>query len=600
MKSLNIRNQNFLLDPQISISDNTEFQFFRKLADLPEVKRLHIDTESNGGNLKDGRGFGTGISVDISPDGLNAYSYYFPFRHPRDNLSHAYLDQLKDLIENGGKTAVMQFARHDIRALKTFGINVGMDFECTMLIAHSVNENLFSYSLDSLAKGLGYEGKAKDVNFDKVIKLMGWGNLPPSFLGEYAATDASLLRPIINHYREIYDQEDETDGSLWEHDKEIQLCLNSMEEAGIKVDLELAEVKIEEGEKRMQELANDIGLNPGSTDQLSTLLFDRLGISVNDAFRSAKTGKPSLNKKALEYYEEKLQELGSPVARQVLEYRGFQKAVSSYWRSYLTKVSPDGRIRPNFNLHRTVTKRLSADDPNTQNIPRITEQPWNNQVKQGFITDDDFELWEADYSQIEMRMFAAYARQQNLIEIFMDPNRDLFTEMALEMGLARPDLKTGIYAWGYGAGFDKLASIFGSMELAMRFKHGLATNYPGFQAVTDNATRIAKGQGFIRYWSKRRRHFSNPQAEAHKAMNSALQGGAADIIKRQMVRVWKGPCELNLNPECRMLLQVHDSIVFEIQKGKVDKYRPEIVNIMEDVKPDFGVPFRVDFHRWGH
>lgn len=600
MRSLNLRNQNYLLDPQTSVSDNQEFQLFLKLAHLPEVKRLHIDTESNGGNLKDGRGFGTGISVDISPDGLNAYSYYFPFRHPRDNLNRAYLYKLKDLIENAGKTAVMQFARHDIRALKTFGINVPFDFECTMLIAHSVNENLFSYSLDSLSKGLGYEGKAKDKHFEQVIKLMGWGNVPPSFLGEYAATDASLLRPIINHYREIYDQEDETDGELWRHDKEIQLVLNSMEDTGIKVDLELAEIKIEQGEKRMAELANDIGLNPGSTSQLSELLFDRLGLVVNPNFVSDKTGKPSLNKKALEYYEEKLEELGSPVAKQVLEYRGFQKAVSSYWRSYLDKVSPDGRIRPNFNLHRTTTKRLSANDPNTQNIPRITEHPWNNEVKQGFITDDDFELWEADYSQIEMRMFAAYGKQKNLIAIFEDPDRDLFTEMSLAMDLPRPDLKTSVYAWGYGAGVEKLATILGSMEKAYRFKYGLANNYPGFQQATDLATRTAKGQGFVRYWSKRRRHFAYPQAEGHKAMNAVLQGGAADIIKRQMVRLWKGPCELNLNPECKMLLQVHDSVVFEIQKGKVDKYRPEIVNIMEDIIPDFGVPFRVDFHRWGH
>ena len=196
-------------------------------------------------------------------------------------------------------------------------------------------------------------------------------------------------------------------------------------------------------------------------------------------------------------------------------------------------------------------------------------------------------------------MFAAYAREQKLIEIFMDPDRDLFTEMSLAMGLPRPDTKTGVYATGYGAGLKKLATIFGSVEAAKRFKDSYFSIYPGLQGVTDNATRIAKGQGFVRYWSKRRRHFADPMAEGHKAMNSVLQGGAADVVKRQMVRVWKGPCDYNNNPECKMLLQVHDSIVFEIEKGKVDKYRPEIVSIMEDVQPDFGVPFRVDFHRWG-
>lgn len=572
---------------------------FLKMAELPEVKRLHIDTESNGENLKDGRGFATGMSIDISPDGLNAYSYYFPFRHPRDNLDFSYLNELKRLIEHGNKTITMQFARHDIRALRTFGIETPFDFECTMLIAHSVDENLYSYSLDSLARGLGYDGKAKDKHFENVIKVMGWGNIPPSFSAEYAATDASLLRPIINEYRARYDEEDETDGELWRHDREIQLVLNSMEEAGIKVDLDLAAEEVERGEKRMQELTNEIGLNPGSRDQLETLIVDRLNIPVPNWARSAKTGNPSFDKRAMEYYDEKLQELGSPVAKQVLEYRGFQKAVSSYWRSYIEKVSPDGRIRPNFNLHRTKTKRLSADEPNTQQIPRVTEKPWNNKVKAGFLAEEGFDLWEADYSQIEMRMFAAYAREQKLIEIFMDPDRDLFTEMSLAMGLPRPDTKTGVYATGYGAGLNKLATIFGSVEAAKRFKDSYFSIYPGLQGVTDNATRIAKGQGFVRYWSKRRRHFADPMAEGHKAMNSVLQGGAADVVKRQMVRVWKGPCDYNNNPECKMLLQVHDSIVFEIEKGKVDKYRPEIVSIMEDVQPDFGVPFRVDFHRWG-
>jgi DNA polymerase-1 len=537
------------------------------------------------------------MSIDISPDkGLNAWSYYFPFRHPSENLSLDYLEELKKLIYRKKKW-VAQNARHDILALQSLDIEPPFDFECTMLMAHQVNENMLSYSLDSLSRGLGYDGKAKDQHFSNVIKLLGWGGVPPSFLAAYAATDASLLRPLASHYVSKYYEEDESGGDLWLNDRKLAIILNKIECTGAKVDLELADREVSRGEARMSELAKDIGLNPGSTAQLSELLFNRLEIPVNDKHRSAKTGKPSLNKMAMNYYEEQLQALGSPVAKQVLEYRGYQKAVSSYWKAYLTHVSPDGRIRPNFNLHRTKTHRLSCDTPNLQQIPRITEQPWNRLVKPGFIAEEGYELWEADYSQIELRLTAVYAKEQKLIEIFEDDARDLFSEMAAAIGLPRNLIKTGVYATGYGAGLTKLASVFGSMRLAEQFKSQYYGNYPGIMQATQLATSVARGKGVIRTWSRRPRHFQYAQDEAHKAFNSAIQSGAADIVKRQMIKIDE---EIDVtNPECRVILQVHDSLVFEIRKDKVPYYSKIIPKIMEDVQPDFGVPFKVDFHRWG-
>lgn len=579
----------------VQASNNVEFQQFLAFANLPQVKYLHVDTESNGQPLKDGRGHAIGLSIDICYDGTNAFSYYFPFRHRTEgNLDFSYRDKLKELIES--KPTIAQNTRFDILSLKTLGIEMGFDFEDTMLLAHNVDENLFGYGLDQLAKGLGYDGKAKEKHFDKAVQLFGWDGLPVDFMGDYAAVDASLLRPIFNHYKPIYDAEDDSNGELWDYDKKFMLLLNDIEGIGARVDLNLAEQEIERGEKRMQELTNDIGLNPGSTTQLQELLFEHLGIPVNDAFRSKKTGKPSLDKRAMEYYETQLELLGSPVAQQVLEYRGYQKAVSSYWKAYVTHVSPDGRIRPNFNLHRTLTNRLSCDTPNLQQIPRITAKPWNRLVKAGFIPEDGYEIWEADYSQLEMRLTAAYSKDQVLIDIFDDDTRDLFTEMSIAMGLPRDPIKTGVYATGYGAGLDKLASVFGNMQMAIQFKNEYRTNYPGIQKVTNMATAAAKGQGFIRYWSKRRRHFGNLEKEAHKAFNSVIQGGAADIVKRVMIRLHENVHDIE---ECRMILQVHDSVWFEIRKDKVDHYRKEITNTMQDVQPDFGVRFKIDFHKLG-
>jgi len=579
----------------ISASDNPDFKIFLALMDKAKV--LHIDTESNGEPVKDGRGYAIGMSVDICLDSYNAYSYYFPFRHREGrNFDLSYRDELKKIIEKPDKIKVAHNARFDIISARTLGIEFGMNFDDTMLIAHSVDENMFSYSLDALAKKLGYDGKAKPKHLSKAIELFGWANIPGTALAEYAATDASLLRPIREHYRPIYDSEDETQGDLWEYDKKFMVVLNDMEALGAKVNLNLAEEEIERGEKRMQELTNSIGVNPGSHQQLEKLLVEDLQIPVPDHLRSKKTGKPSFDKKAMVYYEEKLEELNSPVAQQVLEYRGYQKAVSSYWKAYIEHVSPDGRIRPNFNLHRTLTNRLSCDTPNLQQIPRVTAKPWNRLVKSGFVAEDGYELWEADYSQLEMRLTAAYAQEQKLIDIFADDSRDLFNEMAAAMGLPRDPIKTGVYATGYGAGIEKLATVFGSLPMAIQFKTEYKSNYPGIQKVTDLATRTARGQGFVRYWSLRRRHFFDVNAEAHKAFNSVIQGGAADIVKRIMIRLHEAVHNLE---ECRMILQVHDSVWFEIRKDKVEQYRKEITHIMEDVQPDFGVRFKIDFHKLG-
>lgn len=558
---------------------------------------LHIDTESNGQPIKDGRGFAIGMSIDFELDPHTAYSYYFPFRHRNgSNLNWDYRDKLKPIIEDPKKTKVAHNARFDIESAKTLGIDFGMNFECTMLCAHSVDENLPSYKLDWLARDLGLPGKARDGQFDKWVKLLGWDGVPPENMGEYACTDATLLRPLHRHYKSIYNSEDDSNGEVWENDKEFMLLLNEIERNGARVDLDLAEKEIDRGTSRMAELTRDIGLNPGSRDQLEELLIGRLNLRVPDWARSDKTGRPSFDKKAMEYYEEELLLLGSPVAQQVLEYRGYQKAVSSYWKAYLTHVSPDGRIRPNFNLHRTLTHRLSCDTPNLQQIPRVTAKPWNRLVKSGFIPEDGFEIWEADYSQLELRLTAAYANQQNLIEIFKDPSRDLFSEMAASLGLERDPTKTLVYAMGYGAGIKKIAAILGvSLDEARQIKNRYFSDYDGFQTVTQMAQQTCKGQGFIRTWTTRRRHFANPMAEAHKAFNSVIQMGAADIVKRVMVNTRK-----NLDPEVRMILQVHDSVWYEIPKGpKLEYYKNEIVRNMEIMPKDFGVPFKVDIHRIG-
>jgi DNA polymerase I len=587
---MRVMNPSPLLEKPTSISkEDSEFQIFLAMARLPEVKRLGVDTESNGQSLKDGRGFTIGISIDFAVNESMAYSYYFPFRHKVNNISLSYRDELKELIEKGGKEIVCHHTRHDILAMSSLGINCPFDFNDTMLLAHSVDENKLSYRLDYISKELGLPGKARDKHFDQAIKLLGWDGMPPSSMGEYAATDATLLRPIYDYYKPIYDSEDGTGGELWTYDKRFMLLLNNIELTGAKVDLALAERELERGEARMKEISKELGLNPGSRNDLEELLIRKLELPVVRS--SPKTDNPSFDKKAMEVYEGYLEKLNSPVAKLVLEYRGYQKATSSYWKAYINHVSPDGRIRPNFNLHRTVTHRLSCDTPNTQQIPRVTQKEWSKYVKQGFIAEDG-------YSQLEFRLGAAYAHQTDLIEIFNDPNRDIFDEMSVDLNMLRHDTKTLNYTIQFGGGVNRISEAFGiPKENAKFIRDNYFNTYTGFRKIIQMASQTCEGQGFVRTWSGRRRHFEDRYGEAHKAFNAVIQGGAADIVKRQMIRLadaigWD-------NPECRMILQVHDSIVFEILKSKVEYYSRIIKKVLEDVVPDFGVKFKVDVHEWG-
>jgi DNA polymerase-1 len=297
----------------------------------------------------------------------------------------------------------------------------------------------------------------------------------------------------------------------------------------------------------------------------------------------------------MEEYEALLATMDDDRASLILEYRGYQKTVSSNYKPYRDLLSPDGRLRPNYKMHGTVTGRLSCEKPNLQQIPRVSDKPWNGSLKQAFIAEPGFTLWEADYSQLELRLAAAYAREEELLEVF-NTGRDIFTEMAAKAGMARHDVKTRTYTIQYGGGARRLSQVFGvTLEEGMAIRDQFFADYPGFRRMSQNASSKCRTQGFLRYWSNRRRHFRDPQNEAHKAFNSVIQGGAAEIVKHTMLRTAK----VANDNDCRMLLQVHDSIVFEIRNRAEDHYCPLIQETMEQVVPDFGVKFAVDIHKWG-
>ncbi len=562
----------------------TEEDFDDHLRNMRKAPHLTIDTE---GSLDHPFSTTWGLSTAVG-----GRPEYFAFNHLiGENLPKQWFPRLKEVVENH-PLIVMHHAKHDLKALKSMGIDYKGDFKCTMIMSHMVNENVYSQGLDAVSRHYGGQPKNMPPEAKYIADNMGWKYIPVGVMRSYAANDAVITDELYPKLEEEMKNQ-ELDG-LWDTEAKMIRVLAKIENNGALIDQSLAERELERGLGIMKELEDALGFNPGSPIQLGKFLLDDM--KLPPVGKKSKAGRYSFNKDNMEVYDELLQITNDNRARMVLTYRGWQKTTSSNYKPYLELLGPDGRIRCNYKMHGTKTGRCSCEKPNLQQIPRSSTNNWNGNLKKAFITEAGRTPWELDYSQLEFRLGAAYGAERRLIDIFNDPDRDIFDEMAAELGMSRQNTKTLNYTLQYGGGVERIMNVFGVGQLAAQ---AIKDNYyrlnNGLYQVSQLAQRRCKQLGFVKYWTGRRRHFMFPESEAHKAFNSVCQGGAFEIVKRAMIRI--DEAGLN-NDECRMDLQVHDSLRFDIEDGKEHIYLPEIRNIMEDVRPDFGVKFRTDTHRW--
>ena len=557
---------------------------------------IAVDTEATGLSVANGEDKCIGVSIATVVDGT-PYSHYFPFHHQTgENCGNDVYTLLKDLLE-GDHTLVFCNAQYDILSLETIGIRVEhTNFIDVPTVAHLINENKpYNKGLDSLAQYyLKDSGKHKDPFLEKQKKI-GWPETTWEQMWPYAVVDAELtwrLWGVLRITRQWEDLPDE----IWPHKQNLVRVLLSMKRTGVRIDIQLAQEYVQKGEIQMDKLQKELGINPASPKQMKKLLIDDLGLPV--VKNSKLTGAPSFDKEAMLAYDSMLEKLENPAARQIKEFRGWQKAVSAAYRPYLELVDVDGRLRCSYRLHGTATGRLSCAEPNLQQIPKSSDKPWNGKVKECFIAEDGFVLINADFSQLELRLATAYAGEEELKEVFNE-GRDIFTEMSKQLGMSRHDTKTLVYSMQYGAGEQRLMNAFGVNRLESKeIRQNYFSTYPNFRRLNERCTAKVEETGKIRIWSGRDRHFEH-RNDAYKAMNSLIQGGAADIVERIMVKCFQ---ELE-GPECRMLLQVHDSITFEVKESVVPQYMEKIRTTMENVNAvtgdiDFDVRFAVEVDYW--
>ncbi len=572
-----------------------ESSFYRHLEAMNAAEIIAVDTETTGFNVKDGRDFLMGISVAYRLGAFGLMSAYFPFRHESDNLPMEWAQDLKAALKS--KPLVFHNLKFDLHSLATFGFVPDGKIYDTLNMAHMVNEEWPSKSLDWLSGKLLGDHKIKD-KIPGWSESFGWASIPPGLMEPYAQQDAELtLRLFENLWSRMRKEELHV---LWPTERQFAKLLTKIENTGISVDLEFCQYMQRKGDERMQDIEDELGFSPSSPIELGDFLLMRLGLPIlktGKANTRFPDGRPSFDKKVMERYEEEyLVHMDRKEAQLILEFRGWQKAVTSLYKPLQEMVSPDGRVRCNFKQHGTVTGRLSCSEPNLQQIPKRTDKPWNGNAKRCFRSNEGWELYGYDYSQLELRLAAAYGREQWLLDIFLDDEKDVFSEWALALGIDRDTVKTYVYATLYGAGLIKVAATLGRTVDEIEgtynaFKDSIAS----IGNVSKRATQRAEQRGYVKLWSGRRRHFTYPREDGHKAFNSLLQGGGAEVVKRAMINIDDDP-RINKD-ECRIVLQVHDEIVFEMKDGVREKYEPYIIEHMVGF-PDFGVHFKVEGREW--
>lgn len=534
--------------------------------------------------------------------------YYVPLRGPQGEQCldpKATLEALRPILENPAIQKVGQNLKFDMIVLRAAGIELaGVEFD-TMVASYLLDAGARTHNLDDLAKHyLGHRTI-------KISELIGSGKhqkrmdqVPVRQIAEYAAEDAVLplqLRPILA--RRLV----EADLDRLFRDLEMPLInvLVELEYNGIKVDVgRLAELsrryaeRIEAIEREIHQLAGR-ALNIASPKQLQQVLFEELKLPI---LKRTKTG-PSTDAEVLE-------ELAAvhPLPARIVAYRQYAKLKSTYVDALPEMVCPaTGRVHASFHQAVTATGRLSSSDPNLQNIPVRTEE--GREIRSAFVPGETgWMLLAADYSQIELRVLAHYSGDQRLREAFAR-DEDIHARVASQiysvpLDQVTPEMrrqaKTVNFGVIYGQSAFGLAKQLGiEKQEAARFIDAYFAGYPGIEGFLDRVLADCHAKGYVCTILGRRRAIQGVRAEPGRqrnlpertAVNTVIQGSAADLIKLAMVAIHR-----RLKRErfaARMLLQIHDELVFEVPPKEVDSLTDLVVAEMAAAHP-LDVPIKVD------
>jgi len=599
-----------------------------------ETGLVAFDTETTSLDPMQAELVGVSLAIQdnvLSPGSTDIRAAYIPLTHKTgvgDLLGGGHaegqipmkeaLAALKGLLEDPSVLKVAQNLKYDYLVMKRHGITL-QSFDDTMLMSYVLDAGKGNHGMDGLSeKWLGHtpipykdvagSGKSS-VTFDLVDIDRATA---------YAAEDADVTLRLWLVLKPRLAAEGLT--RIYERlERPLVPVLAHMEERGITVDRqilsrlsgELAQ-KAAAAEDEVYELAGE-RFNIGSPKQLGDILFGRMGLPGGS---KTKTGQWSTSAQVLE----DLAAEGAPLPRKIVDWRQLTKLKSTYTDALPGYIHPETkRVHTGYSLASTTTGRLSSSEPNLQNIPVRTAE--GRKIRTAFISTPGHKLLSADYSQIELRVLAHVAEIPQLRQAFAD-GVDIHAMTASEMfgvpveGMpsdVRRRAKAINFGIIYGISAFGLANQLGiERSEAGEYIKKYFERFPGIKDYMESTKAFARDKGYVETIFGRRAHYpeirsSNPSMRAFNeraAINAPIQGSAADIIRRAMIQIEPALAAAGLSERVRMLLQVHDELIFEVEDEAVDVAMPVIVDIMENAAMpavSMRVPLKVDAraaHNW--
>ncbi|HBC3373158.1 TPA: DNA polymerase I [Vibrio parahaemolyticus] len=571
-----------------------EASFNAWLEKLKAAELFAFDTETDSLDYMVANLVGLSFAID---EGIAAY---VPVAHdyldaPEQLDRDWVLEQLKPILEDDAQAKVGQNLKYDASVLARYGIEMkGIKYD-TMLASYVYNSVGGKHDMDSLAlRFLQHSCISFEQIAGKGKNQLTFNQIELEQASPYAAEDADVTLRLHNRLFANIEQDEKLKSVYEEIEMPLVPVLSRIERTGVLIDdmklsaqsVEIA-ARLEELEQKAYEIAEQ-EFNMNSPKQLQAILFEKMGLPV---VKKTPSGTPSTN-------EEVLQELALdyPLPKLILEYRGLAKLKSTYTDKLPKMINPStGRVHTSYHQAVTATGRLSSTDPNLQNIPIRNEE--GRRIRQAFVAPAGYKILAVDYSQIELRIMAHLSGDQALLDAFRD-GKDIHAATAAEiMGVSidqvsseqRRRAKAVNFGLIYGMSAFGLAKQLGIPRgEAQAYMDKYFERYPGVMQYMEDTRSAAADKGYVETIFGRRLHLPEiksrngmrRKAAERAAINAPMQGTAADIIKKAMLLVDQWIQEEG-NGRVKLLMQVHDELVFEVEESSLSEIESKVQKLME-------------------
>lgn len=581
----------------ISYHTITTQQDFTKLLDkLNHTPYFAIDTETTDINWQHAKLVGISVST------ADYEGYYIPVGHTADFdvlLDNqlpidTVLSAFKPILENPNIGKIGQHLKYDAHIFKKYGINISPWQMDTMLASYVINAAATRHGMDALAKHyLGVQTTTFEDVAGKGAKQLSFDKVAMDAASQYACEDADITFRLFNRFNQHINQDKTAAQLLYHLEMPTAQILTQMEHDGILIDTDFLGQLSDEFDKKIMALqieAERIAGEPfnlASPKQLGEILFDKLGIAGG---KKTKTGQYATSEAVLSKIEH-------PLIDVVLEHRSLSKLKSTYTDTLANAADEQGRVHTSYHQALTSTGRLSSSDPNLQNIPIRTDT--GRLIREAFIAPKGRMILAADYSQIELRLMAHFSGDESLIRAF-NHNLDIHTATAAEiMGKdiseVTPSERRAAKAVNFGllygmSAFGLAKQIEVDRAVAQDYIKRYFARYPAILEYMERTKTMAKQLGYVQTILGRKLYSPDIQssnrmikdAAERAAINAPLQGSAAEIIKLAMIAV----DEVLPKDDAKLLLQVHDELVFEVDTDKAHDIGNLIKTAMQNALTD--------------